>query len=279
MAAAGHPITLYSLRTRGKPAAWNKLFENSMTEFVCFADADIIAEPDSVRLLVEKLIARPTITAVAARPRAIRVAGFNIRTLLAPPDRAIRGLNGRLYCTRKSSLRRIFQENGIDGMPEAIISEDAWLTLIACPFDWVEEPKAAVNYIPPTLPDLFRLMRRQTRGALQLQRRGPIVNDLILNDGRPAPRRLPLLRPLLWLTREAAGDGLMPTFRLIVGFVGRKVIHVAALICVALERPRRGLDGWEIANSTKELPVECRGKCRPATEIRADPSSWHRSAD
>ncbi len=161
----------------GKANAWNVLIHEAAradTDFFILLDADIeFAAPDTIRQLIDFLIANPETMVAADQPmkRFVGAAGpmrTLIRALQKTGSDGDHALSGQLYAARAGALRAVI-------MPSGIVVEDGFLRamILTRNFSGAEDlarlrraPGAAHYYQPyETMLAIFRYERRQAAGT------------------------------------------------------------------------------------------------------------------
>lgn len=150
---------------RGKPPAWNTLWNWVQEELVLFCDADVRLGEDAVYHLFARLQHEPHLRLVAAREvPVLQQRGTLWSRMGALPYRFDFGnAGGRLFLMRKQALS--------GAMPEDLLLEDAWLTVAVGKRYVAKELRAHVFFLPPaTWPDCFAERVRTEGGKLQIRR-------------------------------------------------------------------------------------------------------------
>lgn len=168
--AQEHPIVrAIVLPQAGKPTAWNTLLVIAQAPVIVFADADVVVEPNAVCRLIQALDTDRRLIAATGRFLPVASGLGPLRRLLARPTFTAGCLTGRLYAVRPGELMVRMQELGQLEMPEQVIGDDLWVTLMVGPRRWVEVTDALVYYVPPAPSELLETYRRAYRGDQQLR--------------------------------------------------------------------------------------------------------------
>ncbi|MGE0825158.1 MAG: glycosyltransferase family 2 protein [Candidatus Binatia bacterium] len=170
--------TILLTERSGKPPAWNMLWRQSQGALVLFADADVRVEEDAVVALCIRMQCEPQLRLVAAREVPMLQDGGTLWSRMgAIPYRFNFGnAGGRLLLIRKDAL--------VQGMPEDLLLEDAWLTVAVGRMQVAKELAAKVYFLPPaTARDYVAERIRTEGGKLQIRRQyrqllagGPIAH-------------------------------------------------------------------------------------------------------
>jgi hypothetical protein len=165
---------------RGKPPAWNTLWEWTTEEMALFCDADVRVAEDAVYYLHDKFQQESHLRLVAAREvPVLQHQGTLWSRMGALPYRFDFGnVGGRLYLIRKNAIA--------GAMPEDLLLEDAWLTVAVGKRYVAKDLRAQVFFLPPaTWRDCFAERVRTEGGKLQIRR----VHGDLLTEGPIAQYR------------------------------------------------------------------------------------------
>ena len=157
--------TVLLTERRGKPPAWNTLWQWAKSDLVLFVDADVRVDSEAVYHLWARLQREPHLQLVAAREVPVLQDGGTMWSRMgAIPYRFNFGnAGGRLLMLRKEALT--------EGMPEDLLLEDAWLTVAVGRSRVAKEMQAQVCFLPPaTGCDYFAERVRTEGGKLQIRR-------------------------------------------------------------------------------------------------------------
>ena len=148
---------------QGKPPAWNALWRRARGKMILFCDADVRVESNAVYHLYTRLQTEPQLRLVAAREvPVLQGEGTWWSRMGAIAYRFNFGnAGGRLYLICKDALS--------EAMPEDLLLEDAWLTVVVGKPRVAKEVRAHVLFLPPaTWRDCFAERVRTEGGKLQL---------------------------------------------------------------------------------------------------------------
>ncbi|MFA5797416.1 MAG: glycosyltransferase [Candidatus Woesearchaeota archaeon] len=169
----------------GKPCAWNTLMEESKYDTIIFADGDVILGKNSINALVQFMDNQNLIGASSKMKKIIKTPlDYIFSAPLTEP--CVGGIVGRLYAIKKKEFVTEMAAKGYSKMPNNIICEDLWVSLI------LEERKegvvvrkrwgycsdAVVLYQAPTSIDDYKTSKRNAKGAIQLEREHPQLGYL-----------------------------------------------------------------------------------------------------
>jgi len=158
--------TVLLTERRGKPPAWNMLWQWARSELVLFSDADVQVDAEAVYHLWARFQQEPGLQLVAAREVPVLKDGGTLWSRMgAIPYRFNFGnAGGRLLLLRKEALP--------NGIPEDLLLEDAWLTVAVGRQRVAKELHAHVFFLPPaTGRDYFAERVRTEGGKLQIRLR------------------------------------------------------------------------------------------------------------
>jgi len=166
-------IRLITTETKGKPNAWNILRENASSNYIFFADADVYVDKDAFKILYNYLQNNPNLTAVGASCVPYIKKNELIKRMLSNLPGLSGCLVGRLYLADKSKLDKDLKRNSFDKIPEHIILEDLWLSVVIGKDKWRIIPEAKVHYMPYSFFDNFKIDLRNAKGELQITKELP----------------------------------------------------------------------------------------------------------
>lgn len=155
---------------KGKPNAWNRLYQRASGEILIFMDADVLAAPNAFYFLCRALVEKKNIVAAGAALIGSIFSPDAISLLTLFPSLPIGCLQGRLYAVHKRRLARRLFQRGFSQMPLNLITEDLWLTIIIGRNKWTQVEKSIAYYIHPDFPDLIKTENRNAWGRKQLRR-------------------------------------------------------------------------------------------------------------
>jgi glycosyltransferase involved in cell wall biosynthesis len=225
--------TVLLTERRGKPPAWNNLWQWAHGTLVLFADADVQVDPEAVYHLWARFQHEPHLQLVAAREVPVLQDGGTVWSRMgAIPYRFNFGnAGGRLLLLRKEALP--------DGMPEDLLLEDAWLTVAVGRQRVAKEIQARVFFLlPATGHDYFAERVRTEGGKLQIRR----FYKELLAAGPIAQYRWPEFWREIRMTEYPL---------VILAFVVRLIARLWARLSLthkdfyALYRPFPSTKGWE----------------------------------
>lgn len=225
--------TVLLTERRGKPPAWNTLWQWAHGTFVLFADADVQVDSEAVYHLWARFQHEPHLQLVAAREVPVLKDGGTVWSRMgAIPYRFNFGnAGGRLLLLRKEALP--------GGMPEDLLLEDAWLTVAVGRHGVAKDMQARVFFLlPATGRDYFAERVRTEGGKLQIRR---LHRDL-LAAGPIAQYQWPEFWREIRMTEYPL---------VILALVVRVIAHLWARLSLtrkdfyALYRPFPSTKGWE----------------------------------
>ena len=77
-------LSLISSSQKGRPAAWNRMRTAANTQYVCFADGDVLLHPDAVRSLYEEMQKQRLLGAGALDIPLLEGTSFGTRLMAQP---------------------------------------------------------------------------------------------------------------------------------------------------------------------------------------------------
>ncbi|MSQ47146.1 MAG: glycosyltransferase [Deltaproteobacteria bacterium] len=156
-------LTVLLSRRMGKAIAWNMIRQWSASEAIVFCDADVRVNAEAVSALYAALQASPTVRLVASQqvPVVTATDSWPRRAAALPYRFYFHNVTGGLYIIHRDAL--------VGQMPEGLLFEDAWLTLVVG-HQWIQqEPRAQVFFLPPaTWHDWIAERTRTEAGKRQL---------------------------------------------------------------------------------------------------------------
>ena len=138
-------ITVISTPQKGKPNAWNILRRKASSNYIFFADADVVFSGDAIQILYDTLQTEGVIAATVPLVPVMDNRTFLTR-VMAPPPGNPGCLVGALYGFANDRLEERMHSCGFYKMPEDIICEDSWLTLVVGKGNWKAVPGAKVYF-------------------------------------------------------------------------------------------------------------------------------------
>ena len=221
---------------RGKPPAWNTLWNWAKEELVLFCDADVRLAEDAVYRLFARLQQEPHLRLVAAREVPVLQSKGTLWSRMGALSYRFDfgNVGGRLFLIRKHALS--------GAMPEDLLLEDAWLTVAVGKRYVAKELRARVFFLPPaTWRDCFAERVRTEGGKLQIRR----VHRSLLTEGPIARYR--------W--RQFLREIALREYPLVACSLGLRVIaRLWARLSLtrkdfyALYRPFSSTKGWTLTN-------------------------------
>lgn len=144
-----------------KPYAWNTAFAEQQSEFLIFADGDIVPEPGAVTHLVGRLKTIPHAVIASCRQVPLR-KGLNLQQKLVgfmqmPLLQDF--LAGGFYAVRRQTLAGLLAQLNYDGLPAGVTGEDCFLDNIAG-HDRLLVAECCSAYEPPSFSDYCRYLAR-----------------------------------------------------------------------------------------------------------------------
>lgn len=154
-------LDLVILDRASKILAWNKAFLDNQEEFIVFADGDIIPEEGAVINILQRFRECPELILISCEQWPLLTGvGFQqkiVGVLQVPLCQDF--LAGGFYGVRRAGLQAIFDEICLDGMPNGVVGEDAFLdNCIGKEGFGLAESR--VYYTPPVFMDYFKYIGR-----------------------------------------------------------------------------------------------------------------------
>ena len=244
MSAHDDRVRIIRTSAKGKPNAWNLLRGASRGKRLVFMDGDVVVSPRSIERLLEALETRPDLVGAGAVLVPVnRHKGFLDR-ITVPQSLGLGCLCGRLYAVDAAALDRCMASKGFSSMPQDILAEDLWVSLIIGPRHWQAIPEARVIYQHPSWRDLVRIDRRNVFGVRQLRSKFP----QLFRQGKESPSQ----RARRWALTIVQQRSLSMAIWRTTGYIFRRICTVPAMWA----RPRHLLNGvlvlWDTAPTSKE---------------------------
>lgn len=180
-------VRLISTPTPGKPNAWNLLLREARYDLLAYMDADVLLDPDSIRILADRLRESSSLVATGATCVSRNRHDDFLSRLLSRGIESHGCLVGRLYVVHRDRLAERFRDRGLAQMDPRIIAEDYWLTMVIGAGRWTIVDSARVFYLQPHWRELRETDLRNTCGTLQVRRLYP---DLYREQRERVPRKL-----------------------------------------------------------------------------------------
>lgn len=169
-------VVVRELPVASKPCAWNAAFAEHATEYIIFADGDIIPDTRAADILLETLAADPA--AVIATCRQVpRSQGLTLQQRLVgymqtPLHQDF--LAGGFYAVRRLHLAELLSQQGLNGIPPGITGDDAYLDRLVG-HDRLLVADCYSAYEPPGFKDYCRYLARLSWQNAQLKHFLPIL--------------------------------------------------------------------------------------------------------
>ena len=154
-------IELIEISRPSKPNAWNRAFADSNEEIIIFADADVIPSAGAISRIIEKFNDHSDMEIVSCEswPDFQAVGWQQKLTGFMQIPVAQDFLIGHFYGLRRSAFAAHFVALGLDGLPEGIAGEDAFLEGMMTPGKLMLAD-SKVKYEPPMLEDYYKYLGR-----------------------------------------------------------------------------------------------------------------------
>lgn len=226
-------LRLRELAKASKPNAWNTAFAENDTPFLFFSDGDVRPEPGSVVVLRRCFEEHPHISLVCSQfwphTRGLsiqrRLTGF-LQIPLAQDF-----LTGQFYAVRRSYMKARLADLCLQGVPEGIVGEDAFLGLLF-PGDMFLVAREKVFYEPPTVADYWKyLARMRWQGEQLTEFYGNLLAERGHGSNGSSRARL--------AAKLAAGQGLPRTLLGLLAAASRTVVK--SLFKAKIDKCYRGL--------------------------------------
>lgn len=154
-------LRLRELAKASKPKAWNTAFAENTNSILFFSDGDVRPEPGSVVALCRYFDKHPDLSLVCSqfRPdaRGLTFSRHLTGFLQIPLSQDFHA--GGFYAVRRSRLIARLREKGLDGIPEGVVGEDAFLGMLM-PRDAFLVARESVSCEPPSFDDYWRYLAR-----------------------------------------------------------------------------------------------------------------------
>jgi len=142
---------------RGKPNAWNRLFEEAANDILVFFDADVRPRQNCIENLVQALVNGDCIVAGCSTVTKSSARGLEgkIVNLLRTEFFFVNYLNGAGYSLKRPEFLKKMQEHGYRKMP-SILPDDGWVQMLLEPEDYKLVAGAVIEYDSGTFADYLR---------------------------------------------------------------------------------------------------------------------------
>jgi len=135
------------LKKASKAAAWNVLWKKSSGRYIAFMDGDIIFPPFALDRLLLGMRTKD-LAAIGGIGHAFLDGSDLLTRMIAIPPGPQQCLYGKLYLIDKKKLNGLMKKNSINAMPEELIHEDLWLSMVIGRSGWAIEEKTPAYYRP-----------------------------------------------------------------------------------------------------------------------------------
>jgi len=154
-------IHVHSLDIASKPIAWNTAFRDQRSEFIVFADADIVPSNGAAMKLCQELQASPHSVAATCRQiplyTALSFQQMFVGFMQMPVYQNF--LAGGFYAVRRQALADIFSKLNLESLPIGVTGEDGFIdNIVGTERLLVSELSSA--YRPPNLSDYCKYLAR-----------------------------------------------------------------------------------------------------------------------
>lgn len=154
-------VLLRVIDQAGKGLAWNVAFSENDADVLFFADADVLPEPGSLEVILGSFKATPSLELACCETWPVsdgislqqRLIGF----MQIPYSQDF--LTGHFYGIRKKAFVSHFARLNLNGLPDGIVAEDAFIGAMVDPQNFQLVQKK-VFYSPPVLDDYFSYLGR-----------------------------------------------------------------------------------------------------------------------
>lgn len=168
-----NPVIKIIHSERGKPNAWNKIQQTASNRYLMWIDGDIILEKDAISHLVAALEQDSDVIAAMSVPVALYPGLPWILAILDHPGKRkvpLQSLWGCGYLIDNQTLSGRMRLLGYEAMPEDIIADGTWLSLIAGYNRIRFEPAARFDYLgPSSVSDFCRAQMRNGVATAQIR--------------------------------------------------------------------------------------------------------------
>lgn len=165
----------------GKPNAWNKLLDIANYDNIIFMDGDVLAGKNSVDNLLNFMHQKNLVGAAPLSRKIVTSKNPVVKLMNMPYLEASTSLIGRMYSIRRTQFIKEMHKKQYHSMPEKIINEDAWATLILEEREdnrivskkWACTNNAIVYFQAPNIKDKYKQLERVYLGLIQLEKKHP----------------------------------------------------------------------------------------------------------
>jgi len=247
-------VTLIVDPVMGKPRAWNTLIKKARNDIVIFIDGDEYHDPRSFNLIHQRLMETGKIgvsgnvifcynSAEGAIQKWQHVKRDDLNSSTFP-------FSGGLYGIHKNRLLDRMKELGLDGMPEEIINEDYFLSVVIGARNRDFEDRALAYHAVPGLVDEVRAKLRNSRGRRQIYERFPQLREEMArrNSGEKTFRLNKGLHTLYTIAQSNPKEALQRSYSLATAILSAGIIS----LMTRYGRIRTLSSEWTTSRTTKK---------------------------
>ncbi len=175
----------------GKPNAWNKIIDTAKYNDILFIDGDVVVGNGSVHTIIDFMNKGKYIAASSKMKKILKSKNpFGMVLNYPLTQHNFHGICGRMYSLRRSELLTEMLSKGYKKMPEDLISEDTWISLIlekrqkgkVVERKWGYCQNAIVYHQPPNKYDRFKRAINMAEGSLQLSLEYPELGYTVITE-------------------------------------------------------------------------------------------------
>jgi glycosyltransferase involved in cell wall biosynthesis len=238
-------LRLISTESYGLPHTWNTLRGEASHNLIVFMDSDVVAEELALTYLQLRMSISDYLLVGASHVKYTSDCDPLTRLLSSPSGNA-GCISGGLYLMDRVRFSTHMSDLGYDEMPDNLLGDDIWLSLVAGKENWCVDPNAKFLHRPYHWSEHLKMSMRRERIFRQLREEYP----KLLNSER-AESQLERIRRQYGKLKKVEKVGLK--LKHLVGFGLVRLINLEAKRRVSREEPPPGLKGFETASKSREL--------------------------
>jgi glycosyltransferase involved in cell wall biosynthesis len=234
----GDLIKIVELDEASKPKSWNYAIKNTPEDYLLFVDADVAVHKETIEKLENSLKNSQAIVATAI---CVYISD-DMKKEMTDSEKVPRHyLHGSCYLADKNNLIKKMQERGFDKMPEILLNEDHWLSMVIG-YNNIVRPSAFFFAHRAHWSDKHKQKIRIKRGRKQLK-------EDFTEISKEYRSKLPLIRGTFsHRIYELLNQSPLEAFQTLANYLEYKTLSFLASITSS-----NNDDGWLRAESTKKF--------------------------
>lgn len=243
-------VKLLEIAEKGKPNTWNILRSQAKNNFILFGDGDVYFDKQTFERLYDALSTGDKIAYGAKNIPFFNTSNPLVKILKSTDDTPQGCLYGRLYGIDNKRVQERLNVHGYTEMPEDLVLEDLWLSLVIGKSNWEIEEEAKVYFIPYAMKESLKMFKRQARGVAQIRENyGELFRQMSAEENP--------LSITNKIKRFTEVKGIDKKVSAVLRFLAYKTMLIYAECATRGEKLSNPLDGWETSEHSKQ-PIELR---------------------